>query len=82
MGISRFNAVVQLEYLPGDSILPPQSKPVSQPRRVAALPVPLGLTSGVVVFMCGTVKHAGPHRAVLVVNGKRRAESEILQVRD
>ena len=44
------------------------------------LPVPLGLSKGVVVFMCGALKHAGPHRAVLVVNGKRRAESKILQV--
>ena len=72
--------MVHLEYLPGDSILPPESHPVSTPRRVAALPVPLGLSNGVVVFMCGALKHAGPHRAVLVVNGKRRAESKILQV--
>ena len=74
------NAIVGLEYLAGDSILPAEgSRRAASPKKLASLPVPLGLREGTVVFQCGTVKHAGPHRAFVTVNGERRAESEILQ---
>ena len=74
------NAIVGLEYLAGDSILPSDSRHLTRPRKLASLPVPLGLREGTVVFQCGTVKHAGPHRAFVTVNGERRAESAVLQV--
>ena len=74
------NAIVGLEYLAGDSILPSGSRHLTRPRKLASLPVPLGLREGTVVFQCGTVKHAGPHRAFVTVNGERRAESAVLQV--
>ena len=74
------NAIVGLEYLAGDSILPTGSRRLTSPKKLASLPVPLGLREGTVVFQCGTVKHAGPHRAFVTVNGERRAESEVLQV--
>ena len=76
------NAIVGLEYLAGDSILPAEgSRRAASPKKLASLPVPLGLREGTVVFQCGTVKHAGPHRAFVTVNGERRAESVILQGR-
>ena len=74
------NAIVGLEYLAGDSVLPAGSRRQTTPKKLASLPVPLGLREGTVVFQCGTVKHAGPHRAFVTVNGERRAESEVLQV--
>ena len=37
---------------------------------VASLAVPLGVRSGTVVFPCGAVARAGPHRALLTLNGK------------
>ena len=74
------NAIVGLEYLAGDSFLPTGSRRQTSPKKLASLPVPLGLREGTVVFQCGTVKHAGPHRAFVTVNGERRAESEVLQV--
>ncbi len=45
-----------------------------------SLPVPLGLLRGGVVFNCGTIVRAGPHRAVLTVDGQTAAVSPILQV--
>jgi hypothetical protein len=74
------NAIVHLEYLTGDAVLPSESRHLSRPKKLASHPVPLGLKKGTVVFQCGTLKHAGPHRAFITVNGKRRAESGILQV--
>lgn len=77
----QYNVIIHLEYLPGDSVLPPESNPVDKSKRLASLPVPLGLSRGAVVFQCGIIKHAGPHRAYLTVNGVRKFESEIIQVR-
>ena len=67
------NAMVHLEYIEAATA-------EAGTKKLASLPVPLGITSGTVVFQCGTIKHAGPHRAFLTVNGQRRAESEVLQV--
>ena len=75
---AQYNAMIHVEYLAGDSILPNESILSSKARKLASLPVPLGIRDGVVVFQCGTVRHAGPHRAFLTVNGERVAESEIL----
>ncbi len=74
------NAIVHLEYLAGDAVLPSESRHLARPKKLASLPVPIGLKTGTVVFQCGTVKFAGPHRAFITVNGERRVESEILQV--
>ena len=41
----------------------------------------MGVTSGSVVFNCGTIMRAGPHRAVLTVGGGHvEAVSPLLQV--
>ena len=65
----------------GDPFLPSSAAPAAaSPVRLASLPVPLGLRRGAVVFHCGSVRHAGPHRAYLTVNGERVAESQVLQV--
>ncbi len=45
-----------------------------------SLPVPLGLIRGGVVFTCGSITRAGPHRAILTVDGQTVALSPILQV--
>ena len=76
----EYNAIVYLEYLPGDAVLPHESHHSSKAKRLTSLPVPIGIQEGTVVFQCGAIKHAGPHRAFLSVNGNRVAESEILQV--
>ncbi len=56
------NAMIHVEYLPGDSVL---SRPSAfRPRPVASLPVPLGLQAGSVVFMCGAIKHAVANNTV------------------
>lgn len=44
------------------------------------MPVPMGVTSGSVVFQCGLIVRAGPHRAVLTIDGEIEAISSILQV--
>ena len=41
--------------------------------RLSELPIPIGLTSGAVIFPCGVIVHGGPHRAVLTKGGKVRA---------
>ena len=38
--------------------------------RLSELPIPIGLTSGAVIFPCGVVVHGGPHKAVLTKGGK------------
>lgn len=80
----QYNAIVHLEYLPADAILSGKEdvdgSHHSKPVKLTSLPVPLGVKEGAVVFMCGAIKYAGPHRAFLTVNGKRMAESQILQV--
>ena len=40
----------------------------------------MGVTKGSVVFSCGTITRAGPHRALLTVNGLVEAVSPVLQV--
>ena len=40
----------------------------------------MGVSEGTVLFRCGLVKRAGPHRAVLTVGGHVEATSPILQV--
>ena len=40
----------------------------------------MGVTEGSVVFHCGTITRAGPHRAVLTVGGRLEAVSPLLQV--
>ena len=40
----------------------------------------MGITSGSVVFECGLIVRAGPHRAVLTIDGQIEAISSILQV--
>ena len=40
----------------------------------------MGVTKGSVVFSCGTITRAGPHRAILTVNGLVEAVSPVLQV--
>ena len=37
---------------------------------VASLALPLGVRTGTIVFPCGTILQAGPHRALLTINGK------------
>ena len=44
------------------------------------MPIPIGVTKGSVVFNCGTITRAGPHRAILTVNGLIEAVSPVLQV--
>ena len=46
----------------------------------SSLPIPIGVTKGSVVFNCGTIIRAGPHRAILTVNGLTEAVSPVLQV--
>ena len=36
---------------------------------VASLAIPLGVRSGTIVFPCGAILQAGPHRALLTLNG-------------
>ena len=38
--------------------------------RLSELPIPIGLTSGAVIFPCGVVVHGGPHKALLTRGGK------------
>ena len=38
---------------------------------VASLAIPLGVRSGTIIFPCGTILQAGPHRALLTINGMR-----------
>lgn len=45
-----------------------------------SLPIPMGVTKGSVMFDCGTITRAGPHRAVLTVGGQIEAVSPLLQV--
>ena len=40
--------------------------------RLAELPIPIGLTSGAVIFSCGVVVQGGPHKALLTRTGKVR----------
>ena len=40
----------------------------------------MGVTHGSVVFQCGLIVRAGPHRAVLTIDGEIEARSSILQV--
>lgn len=75
----EYNAIVHLEYLEGDAAVAAADH-LSSARKLTSLPVPLGLQRGTVVFVCGTLKRAGPHRAYLTVNGERIAESAVLQV--
>ena len=37
---------------------------------VASLAIPLGVRSGTIVFPCGAILQAGPHRALLTLNGR------------
>ena len=37
---------------------------------VASLAIPLGVRSGTIIFPCGAILQAGPHRALLTINGK------------
>ena len=36
---------------------------------VASLAIPLGVRGGTIVFPCGAILQAGPHRALLTLNG-------------
>lgn len=78
---AQYNAMIHLEFLQGDSILlNAKGHHPSQAKKLASLPVPIGIQDGVVVFQCGTIKHAGPYRAFLTVNGERKVESDVLHV--
>ena len=66
-----FNAMVHIEYLQGLH---------SESLYLSSLPIPMGVTSGSVVFQCGLIVRAGPHRAVLTIDGETEAISSILQV--
>ena len=37
---------------------------------LASLAIPLGVKTGTIVFPCGAILQAGPHRALLTLNGK------------
>ena len=38
---------------------------------VASLAIPLGVRSGTIIFPCGAILQAGPHRALLTINGMK-----------
>ena len=68
-------AMVHLWYIPG-SRWSPKAKWIP----VASLAVPSMVTDGTVVFPCGAVIRAGPHVAVLSVDGEDVATSSVLNV--
>ncbi|CAB4069890.1 unnamed protein product [Lepeophtheirus salmonis] len=59
-------ATIHLHYLPGDSFLDSFRK-VDSTLLLSSQAVPLESQAGNVIFPCGTVTHAGPHRAYLTI---------------
>lgn len=50
--------------------------------KLAELPIPIGLTSGAVIFPCGVVVQGGPHKALLTRDGKvRLTQKQALKIK-